>query len=77
MMFSNAKKRQTLIMILTGVFLLGFFALYTVTAFAYTKTGAASDFEIDAISGATITTKAVVNAVNSGIALFNTLGGAQ
>ena len=49
----------------------------TVTAFAYTKTGAVSDFEIDAISGATITTKAVVNAVNSGIALFNTLGGAQ
>lgn len=49
----------------------------TVTAFTYTKTGAASDFEIDAISGATITTKAVVNAVNSGIALFNTLGGAQ
>ncbi len=33
-MFSNAKKRQALFMILTGVFLLGFFALYTVTAFA-------------------------------------------
>ena len=48
-----------------------------VTSFAYTKTGATSDFEIDAISGATITTKAVVNAVNSGLALFNTLGGAR
>ncbi len=49
----------------------------TVTQFTYTKTGAASDFEIDAISGATITTKAVTNAVNAGLACFRTLGGGQ
>ena len=49
----------------------------TVTQFSYTKTGATSDFEIDAISGATITTKAVVNAVNAGLALYNSLGGVR
>ncbi len=38
-----------------------------VEAFAYTKTGAAADNEIDAISGATITTRAVTNAVNGGL----------
>lgn len=36
-------------------------------SFKYTKTGAAADNEIDAISGATITTKAVTNAVNGGL----------
>ncbi len=36
-------------------------------AFTYTKTGSASDSEIDAISGATITTEAVTNAVNGGL----------
>ena len=41
------------------------------TCFTYTKTGSTSDTEIDAISGATITTKAVVNGVNAGIAYFN------
>ncbi len=46
-----------------------------VKQFAYTKTGAKSDFEIDAISGATITTKAVTNAVNAGIVYFQSLGG--
>ena len=46
-----------------------------VTQFSYTKTGAASDFEIDALSGATITTKAVVNAVNAGLAYFDSMGG--
>ena len=46
-----------------------------VTQFAYTKTGASSDFEIDAISGATITTKAVTNAVNAGIEYYAVLGG--
>jgi len=35
--------------------------------FTYTKTGSRSDSEIDAISGATITTKAVNNAVNGGL----------
>ncbi len=37
------------------------------TIFTYTKSGSTSDSEIDAISGATITTKAVVNAVNGGV----------
>ncbi|MCR5474024.1 MAG: RnfABCDGE type electron transport complex subunit G [Lachnospiraceae bacterium] len=52
------------------------FANKTVTQFAYTKTGASADFEIDALSGATITTKAVTNAVNAGLAYFQSLGGA-
>lgn len=47
-----------------------------VTQFTYTKTGATSDFEIDAISGATITTKAVTNAVNTGLECFAAMGGA-
>jgi len=38
---------------------------------AYTKTGAAAANEIDAISGATITTNAVTNATNTAIAFFN------
>lgn len=36
-------------------------------SFVYTKTGAAADNEIDAITSATITTKAVTNAVNGGL----------
>ena len=45
-------------------------------AFVVTKTGAAADNEIDAISGATITSNAVTSAVNSAIAYFNqVLGG--
>ena len=46
-----------------------------VSSFTYTKTGAASEFEIDAISGATITTKAVTNAVNAAISCYGALGG--
>ena len=42
-----------------------------VPSFAYTKTGSTSDSEIDAISGATITTKAVTNAVNGSLLAFN------
>lgn len=40
--------------------------------FTYTKTGAASDddTQIDAISGATVTTKAIVNGVNAGLIFF-------
>lgn len=41
-----------------------------VDAFVYTKTGAAQENEIDAISGATITTNAVTNGVNAGILYF-------
>lgn len=44
--------------------------------FAYTKSGAASEEQIDAISGATITTNAVTNGVNAGLYYFRTaLGG--
>lgn len=45
-------------------------------AFEYTKSGAAADNQIDAISGATITTNAVTNGVNAGLYYFRTrLGG--
>ena len=49
-----------------------------VDSFAYTKTGAAAENEIDAISGATITTRAVTGAVNGGLKAARTLteGGA-
>ena len=44
--------------------------------FTYTKTGAVSEEQIDAISGATITTNAVTNGVNAGLYYFqNVLGG--
>ncbi len=52
------------------------FAGKSAEQFEYTKTGAASDNQIDAISGATITTNAVVNGVNAGLQYFqNELGG--
>ncbi len=38
--------------------------------FSYTKQGAANENEIDAISGATITTNAIVNGVNAGLLYF-------
>ena len=44
-----------------------------VEAFSYTKTGAAKEEEIDAISGATITTNAIVNGVNAGLISFRAL----
>ena len=40
------------------------------TQFNYTKTGAVSEDQIDAISGATITTNAVTNGVNAGLYYF-------
>ena len=43
-----------------------------VEQFEYTKTGAPGDNQIDAFSGATITTNAVVNGVNAGITYFRT-----
>ena len=51
----------------------------TAVEFTYTKTGSQSDSEIDAISGATITTKAVTNAVNGAVSVFsqNLKGGEQ
>ena len=52
------------------------FADKKVDGFVVTKTGAASDNEIDAISGATITSKAVTNAVNTAIVCYQEwLGG--
>lgn len=52
------------------------FAGKQVEKFAYTKSGATSENEIDAISGATITTNAVTNGVNAGLYYFQTvLGG--
>lgn len=41
-----------------------------VDSFEYTKTGAVTDNQIDAISGATITTNAVTNGVNAGILAY-------
>ena len=52
------------------------FADKQVEKFEYTKSGAASESQIDAISGATITTNAVTNGVNAGLYYFQTkLGG--
>lgn len=42
-----------------------------VDSFLVTKTGSSSDNEIDAISGATITSKALTKAVNAGLYYFN------
>ena len=39
------------------------------TIFTYTKSGSTADNEIDAISGATITTKAVIGAVNGAVSV--------
>ena len=47
------------------------FANKAVKNFAYTKTGSAVDYEIDALSGATITTNAVVNAVDATLAFYH------
>ena len=48
----------------------------SVAQFSVTKTGATSDEQIDAISGATITSNAVTNGVNAGLYYFqNVLGG--
>lgn len=47
-----------------------------VEKFSLVKNGATSDSQIDAISGATITSNAVTNAVNAGLYYFeNSLGG--
>ncbi|MFI3237320.1 MAG: RnfABCDGE type electron transport complex subunit G [Lachnospiraceae bacterium] len=51
------------------------FANKLVSAFTVTKTGATVDGEIDALSGATITSSAVATAVNAGITYFDTTVG--
>lgn len=53
------------------------FAGKSAPRYEYTKNGALAENQIDAISGATITTNAVVNGVNAGLYYFqNALGGA-
>lgn len=44
-----------------------------VSEFSYSKTGASAEGEIDALSGATITTSAVTNGVNAGLCAFQVL----
>lgn len=44
-----------------------------VSEFSYSKTGASAEGEIDALSGATITTNAVTNGVNAGLCAFQVL----
>ena len=53
------------------------FANKKVEKFTFTKTGSTSDSEIDALSGATITTTAMTNGVNAGLAAFSSLGGEE
>ncbi|MCM1569889.1 MAG: RnfABCDGE type electron transport complex subunit G [Roseburia sp.] len=48
-----------------------------VGSFTYTKTGSRSESEIDAISGATITTNAVTNAVNGALTVAQDLMGGR
>lgn len=48
------------------------FAGKQVRAFTYTKSGATEDSQIDAISGATVTTNAIVNGVNAGLVYYQT-----
>lgn len=52
----------------------GQFSGKNVSKFSYTKSGASADYEIDALSGATITTNAMVNAVNAGLEYTMSLG---
>jgi len=54
------------------------FAGKNVNKFAYSKTGAVADNEIDAISGATITTNAFTNGVNCALTYFyDVIGGGK
>lgn len=48
-----------------------------VDQFTVTKSGATSDDQIDAISGATITSNAMTKGINACLAYFQTLGGAN
>ncbi len=49
------------------------FANKNVPQFEYTKSGAVVDSQIDAISGATITTNAITNGVNAGLEYFGSV----
>ncbi|MGN0155172.1 MAG: RnfABCDGE type electron transport complex subunit G [Lachnospiraceae bacterium] len=49
------------------------FAGKNVERFSYTKNGASAENEIDALSGATITTNAVTNGVNAGLYYISTI----
>lgn len=49
------------------------FANRNVPQFEYTKSGAVADSQIDAISGATITTSAITNGVNAGLEYFQSV----
>lgn len=49
----------------------------TAESFVYTKSGASADNEIDAIASATITTKAVTDAVNGGLKAAHALTGGE
>lgn len=49
------------------------FANKNVSQFEYTKSGAITDSQIDAISGATVTTNAVTNGINAGLEYFKTV----
>ena len=51
------------------------FAGKSVESFECVKTGASAENQIDAISGATITTNAVTNGVNAGLYYFQVMGG--
>lgn len=54
------------------------FANKQVESFEYTKVGAVTENQIDVISGATITTNALVEGVNTGLGYFqNVLGGGK
>lgn len=46
------------------------FSNKNVIQFEYTKAGAVGDSQVDALSGATITTKAITNGVNAGLEYF-------
>ena len=47
----------------------------TVETYTVTKSTATSESEIEAVSGATISSRAVTNAVNAGLAYFRSIGG--
>ena len=50
----------------------------TAEIFEVTKTGASASYEVDAISAATITSKAMTGGINAGVTYFNSLvGGAS